>query len=342
MRVNRTTCFGFPSSFALAGVGQQRPENFLTQNQTTRHCPQAITSCLIATRMSDQTNQPFTPQFLQFIRTGKEITFFCKRNIFFSCLSSYVFMAVEHNLSIEGRMWTQFDSYMSPVIIDNVKRIMIDVWLRLFLADINTTVAVMSHIPHRTGSPSNQDIGKTAKSCIFGKILLGNFMFTLTTLTMNKWDSILISISANPAGKSSGKTYQMHIVKILIPTAGQPAPLCAETAIGLGHDEIGIENNAINTIIRAVQKILIICAEIVKSFHITSPWIQSYYLFTICCWPKCDKSPFLGQRPSFVCAYQVFAKKDRDRITELVYRYNCPEGATSSERSLGRGVVSYK
>ena len=251
-------------------------------------------------------------------------------------------MAVEHNLSIEGRMWTQFDSYMSPVIIDNVKQIMIDVWLRLFLADIDTAVTVTSHITHRTGSTSDQDAEKTSESRIFGKILLDNFMFTITTLTMNKWDTFSISISTNPAGESSGKTHQMHVVEIVIPTVGQPAPPGSETTIGLSHNKIGIENNAINTIICAVRKIVVICAEIAKSFHITRPWLQNYYLFTICRWFQCDKFPFLGRSPSFACVCQAFPNKNKDRITEFVSRYNCPAGATSSERSLGRGVVSYK
>lgn len=58
-------------------------------------------------------------------------------------------MAFEHNLSVDGRMRAQLDRDMSLLRIDDVRRIMIDVGLRLFLADIHATVAVMSHVTHQ-------------------------------------------------------------------------------------------------------------------------------------------------------------------------------------------------
>jgi hypothetical protein len=39
-----------------------------------------------------------------------------------------------------------------------------------------------------------------------------------------------------------------------IATAGQPAPPGSETTVGLSHNEVAIENNAIDTIIRLVHK----------------------------------------------------------------------------------------
>src|SRR3990170_2965291 len=79
-------------------------------------------------------------------------------------------------------------------------------------------------------------------------------------------NTLFLSISMNPAAKATREPHQMGVVKILI-VSTQLTPPGSESSFGLSQNEVGIQNNTINTIIGSSKIRLIGLREFIGHLH---------------------------------------------------------------------------
>jgi hypothetical protein len=198
----------------------------------------------------------------------KTITLFGEGDLAFLGLTSHVFMTVEDHLSSEGRMRAEFDGQMPPLRVYDMKRILIDI--RGLGLDVGDPLWRAMDLENGHRCQSSDDTEDASKTGIFGDMLFGQFMLPFSTLTVNHRNALRFGISVNPSAKSTRESHEMGIVQILI-VSSQLAPPGSESSSRLGQDEIGIEHNAINTIICALKILLIGVAELVRNYHLSFP-----------------------------------------------------------------------
>jgi hypothetical protein len=177
-------------------------------------------------------------------------------------------MTVEDHLSIKGRMRAELDSQMPPLWVHDMKRILIDI--RGLGLDVGDPLLGAVDLENGHGCQSSNDAEDASETGIFGDMLFGQFMLPFSTLTVNQRNALLCGISVNSSAKATRESHEMGIVKILI-VPSQLAPPSSESSGGLGHNEIGIEHDAIDTIICAVKIALIIVTELIWHHHLSSP-----------------------------------------------------------------------
>jgi hypothetical protein len=198
----------------------------------------------------------------------KTVTLFGERNPAFLGLTSHVFMTVEDHLSIKGRMRAELDSQMPPLWVHDMKRILIDI--RGLGLDVGDPLLGAVDLENGHGCQSSNDAEDASETGIFGDMLFGQFMLPFSTLTVNQRNALLCGISVNSSAKATRESHEMGIIEILI-IPSQLAPPSSESSGGLGHNEIGIEHDAIDTIICAVKIALIIVTELIWHHHLSSP-----------------------------------------------------------------------
>jgi hypothetical protein len=194
----------------------------------------------------------------------KTVTLFGERNPAFLGLTSHVFMTVEDHLGIKGRMRAELDSQMPPLWVHDMKRILIDI--RGLGLDVGDPLLGAVDLENGHGCQSSNDAEDASETGIFGDMPFGQFMLPFPTLTVNQRNALLCGISVNPSAKATSESHEMGVVKILI-APSQLAPPGPESSGGLRHNEIGIEHNAIDTIIGSVKKRLIGLREFIEHLH---------------------------------------------------------------------------
>ena len=237
---------------------------------------------------------------------GKTIALFCKGYIAAYCLTRHVLVAIEHDRGVKRRVGAKIDGKMAPLGIHDVKRVVVDVGIRDFIDNVWLSVVADAHFANRRRSPAGQDAENALKVWIRGKISLCNLLLAFASRALDQRDFSTFTMCAKPPCEASRETHQMRVFQFLL-VAHESIPPSAETAAGLCHVEIGVQNNSIHAIVSAVEKIVIVFAELVWH-HESSPSIDVY--------------------KAIVTEY-----------TKERYNSSCAEGATSSGRSPGRGVV---
>jgi len=206
---------------------------------------------------------------------SKTVAFFGKRKLGLLGLTGHVFMPVEHNLSRERRMRTEFDGQVPPLWIEDMERIMIDVRIGGFRPDVDGATVEAVYMENRGRSKPSDDTEHPPEGGVLGEMLLGQFMLVFSGLTMDQRDSLLLGIGVNPSTKSTGKPHEMGVVQGFI-RSRQLTPPSPKTTRGLSQTEISIEYDAIYTIICTIEIFLIIAAKLVGHHHLSFPLRQSW------------------------------------------------------------------
>jgi hypothetical protein len=175
-------------------------------------------------------------------------------------------MTVEDHLNIKRRMGTEFEGQMSPLRVYHVKRILIDI--RNLGPDVLDLLLRALDVENGHGRPSNEDTKDPSEAWIFGDVVFCDFMllFLVLAFTVDQGNALFLGISMDPAAKATRKLHKMGIVQVLL-VVPQPAPPCPESSGRLPHNEIGIQDNAIDTIINPVKTRLILLAELIGQLH---------------------------------------------------------------------------
>ena len=196
----------------------------------------------------------------------KAIPLFTKGDLFLLGLTGHVFMTVEDHLNIKRRMGTEFDGRMPPLRVQDVERIVIDV--RDLGRDVPDLLLGAMDVENRHGCPSNDDTKDPSEGWIFRDVLFCDFMllFLFLAFTVDQGNPLLLGVSMDSAAKATRKLHEMGVVKILV-APSQLAPPRSESPGTLSHNEIGIEHNAIDTIINPVKTRLILLAKLIGQLH---------------------------------------------------------------------------
>jgi len=194
----------------------------------------------------------------------KTVPLFGEGDFTFLGLTGYIFMTVKDHLSIKGWMRTEFDHEVTPFGVHDVEGIMIDVAHLGF--DVGDALLGALDLEHWHRCQGSDDAEDTSEGRVLGNMLFGQFVLALPSLTVNQGNTLLLRISMNPSAKATRKPHEMGIVEILI-ASSHLTPPGSESSGGLGKDKIGIEYNAIDTIINSGKIRLIRLREFIGHLH---------------------------------------------------------------------------
>lgn len=193
---------------------------------------------------------------------GETVSILAKSNPFPYRFSGDILMAVQDNLSRKRGMTAHLDGQMSSLGVNDVERIVVHVRQGRFPCDVLDGAALPSlDLPDRSRRPAHQDEEHPHKIRIFGKVLLGQFMFAFSTLTVENRDAMGACISTKPPAEATRHAHQMRVIQMLIGSIMQASPPGAKSCRGLSQPEVGVEHNPIHTVIGSIHQGRIVLAE---------------------------------------------------------------------------------
>src|SRR5262252_4954323 len=101
-------------------------------------------------------------------------------------LTGNIFVAIQDDLGGKGRMTTDLDGQMSPIRIDYVKRVVVDIRHGLLSLD----VVLCADIPHRRLRPSDQDQKQALRDLRLGQIFFGKIVLALPCRTVDQRNAV--------------------------------------------------------------------------------------------------------------------------------------------------------
>src|SRR3990170_2582130 len=140
---------------------------------------------------------------------GKTVVFLGKKDLAPPCLTSHILMSIEDNLSGKGGMGTELDRQVPPLRIQNMKGIMVDV--SDFPLNVGDALLRAGHMKNRCRGNGSEDIEDPSESGVLGKMLFGQFMLLFPLPAVDQGNTLLLSISMNPAAKATCEPHQMGV-----------------------------------------------------------------------------------------------------------------------------------
>src|SRR5208282_227353 len=170
--------------------------------------------------------------------SGETVAFLGESDAGFARLAGDVFMAIQDHLSGERWMPTDLDGDVSPVTVENMKRVVIDVRL-LFLE-----VIICPDVPHRCLGSADQDQKQAFGDRCLGQIFISHVMLALPGRTVDDRNVVRLGIAPHTPAEPTSQPHQMSIVQSFV-RSSECTPPNAETAGTMRHPEIRIQDNAI-------------------------------------------------------------------------------------------------
>jgi hypothetical protein len=115
---------------------------------------------------------------------SKAIIFFGKRNLALPCLRCHILVSVKDNLSRKRGMGTEFDHEVSPLRVQDMERIMVDV--SDFPLNVGDALLRTVHIENRCRGQSSDDTEDSPESRILGQMRFGRFMLPAPSWAVNQ------------------------------------------------------------------------------------------------------------------------------------------------------------
>src|SRR6476620_1402622 len=206
--------------------------------------------------------------------THKAVTLLNHRDGLLAGAAFDPFVSVEHHLHAKGRMTTHLDGEMSPLFVDEVKVVVIDVRPGLAGFQMRHLALATCDLPHQGGRLGHQNEKKAGKVRIFWQMLFGEPVLAFSSGAVDKRQAVGFGIVVDPSAKSSRHAYQMLLVEALI-GAGQIAPPTAKTASAVAARKIAVNYDAIDTVIAPLQGVTEIVREVIVLFHAKDAPISS-------------------------------------------------------------------
>src|SRR6201984_1850955 len=152
--------------------------------------------------------------------------------------------------------WPLILMVMSPLGVQNVKGIVVDIGHRLLFLD----VVIGADIPHRRLGPADQDEKQSLCDGGPGEIVFRDVVLAFPRRTVDKRNVIRLGIAANAPPKTASQPHHMSVVQRGVRSSELPPPQ-PETACVMSHPEIRVQYDAINAVIAAAQEIVIKSAQ---------------------------------------------------------------------------------
>lgn len=168
-------------------------------------------------------------------------------------LQGNIFMTIEDELCIEGRMTTKPDGDVSPFRINDMERIVVHIGHRLFSRDIHDrTVLGLLDIPYRGRRPVDQNEEDSREIWVLRDMLLGKLMLPFPLLTIDNRNSVILGIRTDSAAQAACHTHEMLVIQLGIGAVMQCSPPETETRGRLPHWVVCIQNDSIHAVINSV------------------------------------------------------------------------------------------
>src|SRR4029434_6713420 len=183
---------------------------------------------------------------------SKAVVLFRESDSGFLCLTSHVFVTVQHYLCAEGRMSAHLDRQVTPVRVEDMERIMIHVRPWLFghkLAEF--TSARHLCFPNQCRRLRHQNHEESWLGFVRSALLLRHLVLVSAGRAVGHWDLVFLCPSPQTPTEASGHAYQMVVVQVVV-RAVQRTPPHAQSSTGLPHAEVRITDHALHAIVTAV------------------------------------------------------------------------------------------
>ena len=161
-------------------------------------------------------------------------------------------MTVQYYLGAKRRMPAHLNGYVTPLRVQDMKGIMIDVGPRLLDHEL-TEFAGTGHLrlPNQCGRLGHQDKKQPGFAVVSGEMFLGYLVLALAGRTILYRNAVGLGPGPQPTAESSSHgtryarsacvphAHQMIVIQILIGTI-QGTPPRAKASPGLTHSEVGV------------------------------------------------------------------------------------------------------
>src|SRR5215831_7720353 len=182
----------------------------------------------------------------------KAVSLLRKDDAGFACLAGDIFMAVQDHLGRERRMAADLDRQMAPLPVNDVERVVVDVWDWFLSFD----VMVGADIPHRRFCATDQHEKQAVRDLGVGEILFGQLVLTLSCRTVDYGNALRLGVTAHATAEPAGQTHQVGVLERLVRSRQRPPPHTEAAGI-MPHREKSVENDAVDAIVAAAQQILV-------------------------------------------------------------------------------------
>ena len=147
-------------------------------------------------------------------------------------------------------MTADLDGQMSPIRIDYVKRVVVDIRHGLLSLD----VVLGADIPHRCLRSSDQDQKQALRDLCCGQIFFGKIVLSLPYRTVDDRNAVGFGVAADATAEPAGHPHQVGVFERLIRSGQRPPPDTERTRI-VSHAEVGVKNDPIHAVVAAAQQI---------------------------------------------------------------------------------------
>jgi hypothetical protein len=206
-------------------------------------------------------------QACEIVNLSKAVALLCKAYPAFSGLRSYVLMAVEKDLSPEGRVPRHFNGEVSPVGVQNMERVVVYVGPRFLFFQVSVGGL---NLPYGRGCARDKNQKNSPAVRVGGQVFFCNEVLTLAALTVNEGYAFAFGPTVQTSAEPSGHSHEVIIVQVLI-MAMKSSPPGTKASSPLAHGIIGVQHNAVHTVVESVEQVAVILAEWVCGDHIFPP-----------------------------------------------------------------------
>jgi hypothetical protein len=183
---------------------------------------------------------------------SKTVAFFSKANSCFVRLASHVLVPVEHHLRGKGRITADLDRDVAPFGIEDMKGVVVYVGHGLFVLEM----VRWADIPDGGLGTADEDEKQALGDLGLGPIFFCDVVFALLFPTVDDRNVVRLGVAMNVPTETTSHAHQMGVVQCFV-GPGKGLPPSAEPTCRMPHPEVSIEDDTIDAIVAADEKILV-------------------------------------------------------------------------------------
>ncbi len=146
--------------------------------------------------------------------------------------------------------------------VHQVERVMVDEG-RLLDQVANHAALWTLHVPGRGRCAGDQDQEHAGAHPVRRQVLLGDAVLALVVLAVKDRDAIRGGPRSDPPGEAASHPHQVGVVEVLVVVVVQSPPSDPKTTRAVTEREIGVQDDAVHTVVYSGQQIAIACRQLV-------------------------------------------------------------------------------
>jgi hypothetical protein len=176
------------------------------------------------------------------------------------------FVPVEHELHPERWVPADLDRDVAPLLVDQVKVVVVDVGPGLLAGQVRRPGLALRHLPHQGRRLRDQDEKEALKRRVLGQILLRHLVLARARDAVDHRDVVCVGVGVQPPAETSRQALQMLLVQRRV-GASQAPPPGAEAPTLLAERNVAVQDDPVDAVVVPVEQILMIGGEIVGFVH---------------------------------------------------------------------------